>query len=187
MGSIPKDPNFLPLSSDEDLSSSTLLSLSILEDSMGVDMQFAGACRVSVGFMQTIIELLTKPRDIVLDWVVGEGWTFYARDYSGRHVIWILDRVKFGDVATQSLTIVHERNLVEAVVDPVVDEEPIREVEEQNKQATPADDVYAILGDVDAHTPSPPRLPFQEARKQLQGLVILRILWACSRIQDEDG
>lgn len=36
-------------------------------------MEFVGSARVSVGFMQTVIELLTKPGEVVFDWAVGEG------------------------------------------------------------------------------------------------------------------
>lgn len=148
VGSIPKDQNFVPLSSDEDLTSRTLLSLAIPEDSMGVDMHFAGSACVSIGFMQTIIELLTKPGDIVLDWAVGEGWSLYFGDYSGRHVIGLEDRTEFGDIATQAHMIVQDRHLVENAVE----EEPTREVEVPDSAATTIleDDIYAILEDEDA-------------------------------------
>jgi hypothetical protein len=43
---------------------------------------FAGAQRLSVGFMQTVMELLLVPRDIVLNWRVGEGTSFLAGENS---------------------------------------------------------------------------------------------------------
>lgn len=87
IGAIPKYKEFEPLTRKEDISCTTLISLCIQEDSLGVDMKFAGSARVSIGFMQSIIEVLTKPGDIVFDWSIGEGWGYYAGDYCGRHVI----------------------------------------------------------------------------------------------------
>lgn len=65
-GKIPKYEKYQPLSVDEDPSSSTLISLSIPKDSDNQAMAFAGSARVSIGFMQTVIELLTEPGDIIL-------------------------------------------------------------------------------------------------------------------------
>lgn len=33
-----------------------------------LSLQLVGSCRLSIGFMQALIELLTLPKDLVLDW-----------------------------------------------------------------------------------------------------------------------
>lgn len=87
-----------------------------------MDMEFVGSARVCVGFMQTIIELLTKLGEVVFDWAVGEGCSFFVGDYSGHHIIRLEDRCIFGDFAQEALRVVHERK---PIVDDVLDVAPI--------------------------------------------------------------
>jgi hypothetical protein len=56
---------------------------------------FAGPMRLSVGFMQTVMELLTVPGDIFLDCNIGVGNTFWAGEFSGRFVIGMEEREQF--------------------------------------------------------------------------------------------
>lgn len=90
---------------------------------------FAGPARLSVGFMQSILELLTAPGDIVMDWTVGVGSTFWAGDFSGRFVIGMENREQFVKVAARTLDEVHKRS---------------KEVQKEKSivvaQANPADD-----------------------------------------------
>lgn len=76
-------------------------------------LHLAGSCRLSVGFMQALIELLSKPKDVVLDWTVGEGSTFWAGDFSGRFVIGLEDRPKFSDAAYANFLKIHARKTPE--------------------------------------------------------------------------
>jgi hypothetical protein len=92
---LPKDPKYSSLQETEDLSTKTIMSLRCKPILVLNAFKFAGACQISGGFMQMVIELLTIPRDIVLDWTVGEGSSYLAGDYCGRFVIGLEDRVEF--------------------------------------------------------------------------------------------
>jgi hypothetical protein len=67
------------------------------------EFKFAGFERLSVGFLQNVFEMLTKPGDIVLDWAVGGGASFTAGKYSNRFVIRAAGRSRFIDIAKKSL------------------------------------------------------------------------------------
>lgn len=150
-GRIPKNASFQPLSAEEDPSASTLISLAIPKESSRSKMSFAGSARVSTGFMQTIIELLSNPGDIVFDWTVGEGCSFLAGDYSGRFVIGLEDRPAFGSLAEEFLKEVYDRKKGEEIA-PEVSER----AEETTRDLVDLDeDPYAILGENDVRTPSP--------------------------------
>ncbi len=69
------------MSTEENLSLKTMISL--LVDGSNVMLGFAKAAQPLVGFMQSILELLTVPGDIVMDWTVACGNTFWAGEYSG--------------------------------------------------------------------------------------------------------
>jgi hypothetical protein len=71
--------------------------------------KLAGFEQVSVGFMQTVFELLTKPGDIVLDWAVGGGASFTAGYFLNRFVIGADGRSKFSNFAKSSLQTVLEK------------------------------------------------------------------------------
>lgn len=150
-GSIPKDENFEALTSTKDISMSSLISLSHPPKNSGRDMSFSGSGRVSVRFMQTVIELLTRPGDVLFDWSVGEGVSFFAGDYCGRRVIVLEDRLVYGEAASEALRDVHSRNLiVEAIADvsthDLADERQlVVDIPEDEEDEDP----YAILGDED--------------------------------------
>lgn len=154
-GRIPKHSTFQSLTAFKDISASTLFSLAFLAGKDGVDMEFAGSARVSVGFMQTVIELTTKPGEVVFDWAVGEGCTFFAGDYSGRHIIVLEDRCKFGDFSREALHVVHERKVVVEnvfAVPPIDEAEPLNEGPDAN-----VEDPFNILNDVEEEPTSPPK------------------------------
>jgi hypothetical protein len=85
--SIPRTGPFQPL--DAELNSvrtnSIALTQSLLVE-METDILHCGGQRISVGFMQTVMELLTSPGDIVLDWAVGEGCAYRAGELSNWYV-----------------------------------------------------------------------------------------------------
>jgi hypothetical protein len=76
---------------------------------MGLGSEFAGSQRVSVGFIQSVLELLTMPGDIVLDWGVGDGSTFLAGDLCNRFVVGAEDRSKFVALAERAMADVRRR------------------------------------------------------------------------------
>ncbi|CAM6096687.1 unnamed protein product [Calypogeia fissa] len=50
-----------------------------------------------------IIEYLTRPSDVVLDWSVGEGSSYYVGDLCGRHVVGLEDRPIFDVTAENAM------------------------------------------------------------------------------------
>ncbi|CAM6082771.1 unnamed protein product [Calypogeia fissa] len=118
---LSKDSNFVPVYSGEDLRYTSLLTLCLSKD-RNPAFEFAGSTRMSVGFVQRIIEYLTKPGDVVIDWTTGEGASFYAGDYCGRHVIGLEDRPIFDTTAEVSMASASlERVFEKEVVAPVGD------------------------------------------------------------------
>lgn len=161
-GCIPRDDKFEAPTAVEDVSTSCLFSLSIPPDNSGRDMRFAGAGRVSVGFMQTVIELLNHLRDVLFDWSVGEGVSYFSGDYCGRHVIGLEDRPVYRDSASEALREVHnQNNIVEALAD-VENDEKKAEVEIRGEEVE-EEDPYAILADEELRTPSRAR-PSQDSQ-----------------------
>jgi hypothetical protein len=75
----------------------------------GIGSEFAGFQRVSVSFMQSVIELLTDPGDIVLDWAVGDGSTFLAGDLCNRFVVGVENRKEFADLAERAIAEVRRK------------------------------------------------------------------------------
>lgn len=71
--------------------------------------EFSGPCRLSVGFMQSVLELFTLPGDIVMDWTVGVGNTYLAGEYCGRFVIGVENRIEFLEVAKRVLKDLEKR------------------------------------------------------------------------------
>jgi hypothetical protein len=86
---------------------SNLLGLHHRETGLG--WEFAGSQRISVSFMQSVIELLTRPGDIVLDWAVGDGLTFFARDLCNRFVVGFENRTEFTDLAERAIADVRRK------------------------------------------------------------------------------
>jgi hypothetical protein len=77
--SIPRTEPFLLL--DAELNSASTNSIALTRTLAGKtesDSLLGGGQRISVGFMQTSMELLTSPGDIVLNWAVGEGCAYHA-------------------------------------------------------------------------------------------------------------
>jgi hypothetical protein len=85
--SIPRSEPFMPL--DADLNSARTNSIALMWSLSGAtetNSMLGGGQWISVGFMQTIMELLTSPGDIVLDWAIGEGCAFRAGELSNLYV-----------------------------------------------------------------------------------------------------
>jgi hypothetical protein len=102
---LPKNSEFLPLWSEEDPSVRTLMTLDLPSESHFPD---AGSARLSIGFMQTVIEFLSRPGDVVQDWSVGDGSSFYAGDFCGRHVIGMEERAIFKSSPEDAFQVVCE-------------------------------------------------------------------------------
>ena len=82
-----------------------------------------GLCALSIGFMQSLVELFTIPGDVVLDWMAGLGHTFWAGEFSGRYVIGFDPRPDFKDACETAVETIHNRQKkVEENVDGKVDE-----------------------------------------------------------------
>jgi hypothetical protein len=73
------------------------------------EFELKGFEQVSVGFMQTVFELLMEPGDIVLNWAVGGGASFTAGDFCNRFVIGAKGRSKLYYIAKSSLKTVLDK------------------------------------------------------------------------------
>jgi hypothetical protein len=80
-----------------------MMLLHNLSPEVNEEFKFAGFERLSVGFLQSVFEMLTEPGDIVLDWAVGGGASFTAGEYSNRFVIGAEGRSRFMNIAKKSL------------------------------------------------------------------------------------
>ena len=108
--SFPKDPDFSPLVAKEDASTTNIIGLHHDEKrETDQDMLFCGGQRVCVGFMQSVIEIFTAPRDVVLDWSISGGATFAARDNSNRFVVGFENRKLFLPFAKELFLTVKSR------------------------------------------------------------------------------
>ncbi|CAM6082147.1 unnamed protein product [Calypogeia fissa] len=126
---LPRDPEFVVVFPREDLRNTTLLTNCLSKD-QNPAFEFAGSARMSVGFMQRIIEYLTKPGDVVIDWTAGEGACFFAGDFCGRHVIGLEDRPIFDTTAECSMN--------DASVEPVLRKEKEKADPEMAAMAGPS-------------------------------------------------
>ena len=104
---IPKDRNYTPLCSLENPAQRTMIQLFLDAEDEADD--FAGPARLSIGFMQSVIELFTVPGDLVMDWTVGVGNTFWAGEYCGRFVIGVESRELFEKEARRAVADVLKR------------------------------------------------------------------------------
>jgi hypothetical protein len=86
---------------------------------------FAGGQRLTVGFMQTVMELLSVPGDIVLDWRVGEGTSFQAGEFSNRFVVGLEGRQEFKELAVWALELVVSKEIPIDAMDLVMDQASI--------------------------------------------------------------
>ena len=83
---VPVDRDFVPLDVGSRPLSGNILHMG-RDDSVSIMGNFLGGQRVTAGFMQSVIEMLSAPGDIVLDWRIGEGTSFQAGECSNRFVI----------------------------------------------------------------------------------------------------
>jgi hypothetical protein len=85
--SIPRTGPFHPL--DAELNSARTNSVALTQSLLGEtepNILHCGGQRISIGFMQTGMELLTSPSDVVLNWAVGEGCAYHAGELCNRYV-----------------------------------------------------------------------------------------------------
>ena len=113
---VPVDRDFVPLDVGSRPSSGNILH-------MGIDYKaartgsFLGGQRVTAGFMQSVIEMLSAPGDIVLDWRIGEGTSFRAGECSNRFVIGMEARPELKDFARDGLEAVVNKDIMENRMD----------------------------------------------------------------------
>jgi hypothetical protein len=105
---IPVNKAYRPISVEPNPADSNLVGLHHHRE-MGLGLEFAGSQRVSVGFKQSVLELLTMPGDIVLNWAVGDSSTFLAGDLFNSFVVGAEDRSKFVDLAERAMADVRRR------------------------------------------------------------------------------
>ncbi len=74
----------------------TLMGLDIPSEDPYPDL---GSCRLSIGFMQNVMEYLSRPGDIVVDWSVGNGSSFFVADLCGRHLLGMENRKRLVNFA----------------------------------------------------------------------------------------
>jgi hypothetical protein len=74
---LPVDNAYKPISVNPNPADGNLLGLHHRE--MGLGSEFAGSQCVSVGFMQSVLEVLAMPIDIVLDWAGWGRFNFLGR------------------------------------------------------------------------------------------------------------
>ena len=83
---MPVDRDFVPLDVGLRPLSGNILYMGRDKNASSMG-NFLGGQRVTAGFMQSVIEMLSEPGDIVLDWRVGEGTSFLAGECSNQFVI----------------------------------------------------------------------------------------------------
>jgi hypothetical protein len=104
--SIPRSGPFLPLDVELNSASTNFIALTrSLAGKMESNSLLGGGQRISIGFMQTIMELLTSPGDIVLNWAVGEGCTYRAGELSNWFVAGMKSRPTFYSLAQHQLVL----------------------------------------------------------------------------------
>lgn len=94
----------------------TMMLFHNLSPEVNEELKFAGFERLSVGFLQSVFEMLTEPGDIVLDWAVGGGASFTAGEYSNRFVIGAEGRSRFMNIAKKSLERVLQEKPSRAII-----------------------------------------------------------------------
>jgi hypothetical protein len=88
----------------------TLLHHPIGSAEFNEEFEVAGFEQVSVGFMQSVFEVLIQSGDIVLNWAVGGGASFTAGNFLNRFVIGAEQRSKFYNFTKSSLqTVLHKK------------------------------------------------------------------------------
>lgn len=96
---IPKDPFYVPLITSEDARTKAMFSVVYPQSDPCPKASFAGSYRLPVGFMQAVMELLTVPKDVVLDYTVGDGSSYVAGELCGRFIMGLEDREILGGCA----------------------------------------------------------------------------------------
>ena len=105
---IPKEKKFCPLDSSQNGSLSNLLSMHRGKGDGCPPFVSFGSLQLSVGFMQTLIELMTILGDIFWDCTAVDGQSFLAGDYAGRFVLGLEDHTDLADfVGARLQTILH--------------------------------------------------------------------------------
>lgn len=94
-GKLPKDKEFKTLGEESDVSMRNLFPLAYPPQDPFPELSGMGRLRLPVGFMQTVMELITVKGDIFWDLSAGCGSSFTAADLCGRYVIGFEDREVF--------------------------------------------------------------------------------------------
>ncbi len=76
--------------------------------------------------------MLTKEGDIVLDWTVGFGCTFWVGEYCGNFVIGLEERKDFDEVALSQLMKVFKRKSPNTPIKETIKEKPKSVVEDDD-------------------------------------------------------
>jgi hypothetical protein len=99
---VPVDRDFVPLDVGSKPSSGNILYMG-KDPSASSTGKFLGGQRLTVGFMQSVIQMLSEPEDIVLDWRVGEGTSFQAGECCNRFVVGMEGRPEFKELTQTGL------------------------------------------------------------------------------------
>ena len=94
-GKLPKDKGFLTLDGESDISVSNLFAMHYPEEDPYPELALLKRLRLPVGFMQSVMELISSPEDTFWDLIAGCGSLFEAGDNCGWFVVGFENRPKF--------------------------------------------------------------------------------------------